>query len=195
MDSNSQKQKVYHITFVSSGNAHMSYVLNSISQSLLPTSDTAKYLRLIFDSKLTWQTHILQLKKECYLRLNLLRKLLYTTYGAKQISLLRIYRAISQSEIMEQLYIPQPLRLFMKHFTLYIILLSVYRFVLFLLQPAMLYTTSALHYHQMYIKNWFSSGLPFPKEHYLAFQKGNKIKPIIYATSECSAPITPTYYL
>lgn len=69
-----------------------------LNQSLLPTPDTAKYLGLTFDSKLTRQTHILYLKKECYLRINILRKLSHTTYGTEQISLLRIYRSIIQSK-------------------------------------------------------------------------------------------------
>lgn len=72
-------------------------------------------------------THI-STEKKSYLRLNLLRNLSHATYGAEQSSLLRIYRAIIQSKCHygTELYIPQPLRLFVKQFIQYIISLRTF---------------------------------------------------------------------
>ncbi len=63
----------------------------------LPCESKVPYLGLIYDNKLRWKFHISSIKAKCNARLNLLRKLSHTTYGADTQSLLRLYYALIQS--------------------------------------------------------------------------------------------------
>ena len=48
-----------------------------------------KFLGMIFDQKLTWKDHILQLKQSCTYRLGLLRSISHSNSGADRVSMLR----------------------------------------------------------------------------------------------------------
>ena len=61
--------------------------------------DNAKFLGLRFDTKLTWQPHITELKAKCTKSLSLLKCLSNTKWGADRQSLLRIYRATTRTKL------------------------------------------------------------------------------------------------
>jgi len=71
----------------------------SLHNSPIPLTSSLKVLGLILDNKLSWKPHILHVKTSCALRLNILRKLSHTTYGADRISLIQIYKALILSKI------------------------------------------------------------------------------------------------
>ena len=58
---------------------------------------TAKFLGVIFDSRLTWNAHIAYIEDKCRKRLNLLRMVSGQTWGASKKSLLTIYKALIRS--------------------------------------------------------------------------------------------------
>lgn len=62
-------------------------------------AETTKYLGLIFDQKLTWKPHILNLKASCTNKLNLMKKLSLTNYGSDRSSLLTIYHSIIRPKL------------------------------------------------------------------------------------------------
>jgi ribonuclease HI len=62
-------------------------------------SKEVKFLGVIFDSKLTFLPHILNLRKRCERSLNLLKVLSNTSWGADRTSLLKIYRAVIRSKL------------------------------------------------------------------------------------------------
>ena len=63
----------------------------------IPTIGEAKFLGLIFDSKLSFITHITSLKSRCTKSLDLIKVLSNTTWGADRMVLLRLYRALIRS--------------------------------------------------------------------------------------------------
>jgi len=56
--------------------------------------DQTKFLRVIFDNKLTFLPHIRYLKEKCVKALNLLRVFAHTSCGADQHTLLHLYRSL-----------------------------------------------------------------------------------------------------
>ena len=65
----------------------------------IPIVPEAKFLGLIFDSKLSFKPHIANLKKKCLKAMNLLRVVAHTDWGADSITLLRLYRSIVRSKL------------------------------------------------------------------------------------------------
>lgn len=65
---------------------------------LIRTNST-KILGLTFDSKLTWKNHIEDLILDCKKRINILKVLSSTKWGADQESLIRVYRGLIRSKI------------------------------------------------------------------------------------------------
>ena len=59
----------------------------------------ARFLRLQWDSKLTWAEHIAKLKLRCAKDLNLLRSLTSCTWRADQETVMRLYRAIVRPKL------------------------------------------------------------------------------------------------
>ena len=91
------KDKTSAIHFCKLRNCNKNISLHLDSKPLLP-QETITYLGIIFDRKLSWKPHINHLKKSCIPRINLIRKLAHTSYGADQISLLRLYRQLIRSK-------------------------------------------------------------------------------------------------
>ena len=58
-----------------------------------------KILGLIFDSKLSWKPHLENLKKDCLLKINLIKTLAAKKWGAKQQVLCNTYKALIQSKL------------------------------------------------------------------------------------------------
>jgi ribonuclease HI/exonuclease III len=67
--------------------------------SPLNMSDKVKFLGLIFDKKLNWIDHIKYIEERCKGRLNLMRSLAGTKFGASKKCLLIIYKSLIRSVI------------------------------------------------------------------------------------------------
>ena len=59
----------------------------------------AKFLCLIWDTKLTFEPHIKYLKARCQISLNLLKVLSRTEWGAGRTTLLKLYRSLVRSKL------------------------------------------------------------------------------------------------
>jgi hypothetical protein len=60
----------------------------------IPVVSETKFLGIIFDSKLTFKPHIVNLKKKCLKAMNLLRTVAHTNWGAGSTTLFRLYRSV-----------------------------------------------------------------------------------------------------
>ena len=59
----------------------------------------AKFLGLIWDTKLTFEPHIKYLKARCQKSLNILKVLSRTDWGADQTTLLKLYHSLVRSKL------------------------------------------------------------------------------------------------
>ncbi|KAI5738278.1 hypothetical protein M8J77_004905 [Diaphorina citri] len=71
----------------------------SISDLPLNFVDTIKLLGLYFDKKLTFKTHLLQIKSDCIKRINLMKLFCNIKWGADYKSLLQLYRGFIRSKL------------------------------------------------------------------------------------------------
>jgi ribonuclease HI len=86
------KEKTVAILFTkSSKKFNVNITLQNNSIKLV---DSAKFLGVIFDKKLTWQPHIDYIVTKCKKRINLLRSTSGTNWGASTKALLTIYRTL-----------------------------------------------------------------------------------------------------
>ena len=67
--------------------------------SLISVVDDFKFLKLIFDLKLSFIPHIKYLKAKCLKALNLLKVLSHTNWGADRTVLLQLYRSLVRSKL------------------------------------------------------------------------------------------------
>ncbi len=65
----------------------------------IPVVEEAKFLGILFDSKLSFKAHIANLKKKCLKAMNLLRVVAHTDWGADSTTLLRLYRSLVRSKL------------------------------------------------------------------------------------------------
>ncbi|XP_067138961.1 uncharacterized protein [Centruroides vittatus] len=65
----------------------------------IPIVNEAKFLGVVFDQKLTFLSHLRNLKSRCLKSLNLLKVLCCSSWGADKCSMLRIYRALVRSKL------------------------------------------------------------------------------------------------
>jgi len=75
---------------------NINLTINSIA---VKVDNKAKFLGLIFDCKLTWNHHIKYLEEKCKKRLQLMRAVAGSTWGANKKALLTIYRSLIRSII------------------------------------------------------------------------------------------------
>ena len=78
-------------------NAHPNPELK-LNGTLIPVVEQTKFLGVIFD-KLTFLPHIRHLKEKCVKALNFLRVVAHTSWGAKQHTLLHLYRSLVRSRL------------------------------------------------------------------------------------------------
>ena len=69
----------------------------SIGNELLSLSNTATFLGIVLDERLTWSAHSQTEEQRCLKRLNTLRAISGSSWGASKSSLLQVYRAIIRS--------------------------------------------------------------------------------------------------
>ena len=74
--------------------AHCPIYINSVE---LTETDQVKFLGMVFDSKLTWKYHIDHLVNKCRKRINILKALTDSKWGANKQSILLLYKAIIRS--------------------------------------------------------------------------------------------------
>ena len=67
--------------------------------SLIPVVEDFKFLRVLFDRKLSFIPHIKYLKAKCLKALNLLKVLSHTDWGADRTVLLQLYRSLIRSKL------------------------------------------------------------------------------------------------
>jgi hypothetical protein len=65
----------------------------------VPVVSETKFLGLIFDSKLSFKSHIACVKKKCLRAMNLLRVVSHTDWGADSTTLLRLYHSLVRSKL------------------------------------------------------------------------------------------------
>lgn len=65
----------------------------------IPCVDQVRFLGVIFDKRLDWIAHVNELRKRCFNRLNILRVLSNTSWGADRISLMKVYQGLIHSKI------------------------------------------------------------------------------------------------
>ncbi|GFO13746.1 RNA-directed DNA polymerase from mobile element jockey [Plakobranchus ocellatus] len=65
----------------------------------IPVKGEAKFLGVVFDSKLNFSSHVKYLKKKCLKALNLLRVVGHTDWGADRATLLKLYRTLVWSKL------------------------------------------------------------------------------------------------
>jgi exonuclease III/ribonuclease HI len=71
----------------------------SLSNNVLPFTETVRFLGMVFDEKLNWLPHLRQLKTKCLKSLNILKILSGTSWGADRTSMLRLYRSLIRSKL------------------------------------------------------------------------------------------------
>jgi len=69
----------------------------SINNNLIPFVSSYNFLGFIFDEHLTWKEHILNLVSRCLKRINLLRCLTGTNWGANKNILITVYKGLIRS--------------------------------------------------------------------------------------------------
>ena len=69
-------------------------VILKFNGKTINTANSAKFLGIIFDCKLTWSEHISYIEGKCKKRLNLMRSVAGNTWGASKKSLLTICKAL-----------------------------------------------------------------------------------------------------
>jgi len=70
-----------------------------LNRSAIPVVEETKFLRIIFDRKLSFLPHIRHLKDKCTKTLNLLRFVEHTTWGADQQPVIHLYRSLIRSKL------------------------------------------------------------------------------------------------
>ncbi|OXU21150.1 hypothetical protein TSAR_003101, partial [Trichomalopsis sarcophagae] len=92
------KNKTQVIVFSKSKNSDHDLNLR-IADDTVQIVQEIKILGLIFDSRLSWKPHTENLKKQCLLRLNILKTLAARNWGANQQILINTFKAIIQAKI------------------------------------------------------------------------------------------------
>ena len=70
-----------------------------IKNEIIKFESTVKFLGAVFDKKLTWRAHIQYVINRCNKRMNLLRAVSGTDWGADKRTLIIIYRALIRSVV------------------------------------------------------------------------------------------------
>jgi len=71
----------------------------TLKGSAISVVEETKFIGIIFDRKLSFLPHIRHLKDKCTKALNLLRVVVYTTWGADQQTLIHLYRSLIRSKL------------------------------------------------------------------------------------------------
>ena len=92
------KSKVQCVHFCHLRKQHDDPVLH-LYGSPIPVVEESKFLGILFDKKLSFIPHIKHLKAKCLKALKLLKVLSHTSWGADQITLLKLYPSLVRSKL------------------------------------------------------------------------------------------------
>jgi hypothetical protein len=70
-----------------------------LNNHALPVVPSAKFLGLVFDSTLSWEPHLRQLRASCERSQNILRVLSGVSWGGNRTVMLRLYRSLVRSKL------------------------------------------------------------------------------------------------
>ena len=90
MDLKYQRKKQLQLSLLTDGITSMDGILR-INGSPVKVERKAKFLGIVFDSRLTWNDHVNYVVEKCKKRLNLLRAISGNSWGANKKTLLMIY--------------------------------------------------------------------------------------------------------
>ena len=93
------KSEVVHFWRGIKGGSNREYTPLKLYQSEIPHKETARFLGMILDRKLSWLPHIQSLKAEALRSLNILKVVSRVNYGPERKTLLQLYWAICKSKI------------------------------------------------------------------------------------------------
>ncbi|KAF0710584.1 Uncharacterized protein FWK35_00031757 [Aphis craccivora] len=71
----------------------------SLNNTPIPYSKTIKILGITFDNKSTWQAHLKEIRKATLIKLNIIKLLAHTSWGANGTSLKQIYKSLILSKL------------------------------------------------------------------------------------------------
>ncbi|GFO37779.1 RNA-directed DNA polymerase from mobile element jockey [Plakobranchus ocellatus] len=78
---------------------HRQRIYTELDGQLISVKGEAKFLGVVFDSKLSFNNHVQYLKRKCLKALNLLRVVGHTDWGVDRATLLKLYRTQVQSKL------------------------------------------------------------------------------------------------
>ena len=93
------KSEVVHFWRDIKGGATRDYPTLKLYNKEIPTKDTTKFLGMILDRGLNFESHIQSLKGETYRALNILRMVSGINFGADRKTLMRLYWAVGRSKL------------------------------------------------------------------------------------------------
>lgn len=70
-----------------------------LNNTPIPYTQTIKILGITFDNKNTWQAHLKEIRKATLIKLNIIKLLAYTTWGANGSTLKQIYKSLILSKL------------------------------------------------------------------------------------------------
>ncbi len=70
-----------------------------LNSTELPSVEILRYLGMTLDRQFKWRAHVQNSTNNCPLKLNLLKKLCHSFYGADSTSLLRLYQTVINSQL------------------------------------------------------------------------------------------------
>ena len=70
-----------------------------LSGEVIPVKPEVKFLGMIMDSRLTYQSHLKQLRDKCFKALNIMKCVARTYYGADRSTLLLLYRSLIRAKL------------------------------------------------------------------------------------------------
>ena len=92
-------EKTVAIVFTRNRNCRADDINLTIGGKIIKVEKTVRFLGVIFDRELTWAPHIKQIEERCNNRLNLMRVMTGTRWGASKMVLLIVYKALIRSVI------------------------------------------------------------------------------------------------
>ena len=70
-----------------------------LNKEYIVNKETHTFLGMLLDNSLRWHKHIAQVKSECIRRLNVLKHLAHTSWGAESQTMIRLYNAIIKPKL------------------------------------------------------------------------------------------------
>ena len=70
-----------------------------LNKKYILNKETHSFLGMVLDNSLRWHKHIAEVKADCMRRMNVLKLLAHTTWGAESQTMLRLYNALIKSKI------------------------------------------------------------------------------------------------